>query len=350
MAVAVQPTAEASKSAQPMGLIAASCVGAVFVLGAAALVLRILPGLWEQSIGRGITQAVNSLFSTALLVVIQVAAAIFLAITGGKLLSNQKIHGVRGGVFFVISTIFTVFFCGRAMFLLSTTRGGFSFGVILALLINAAILFLLVQFYRTGRFDEWSKLLDDGGLFSINSYKSAQGQKVRRLTIIGLLLILGSGVWTLMTHNWLPANTMIKAANGDGEISSRMGDWVVGATEVTGPLHREGGFTILPDLAFTVPMVLIAASIWFAWRVVNFPGFADFLIATEAEINKVSWTPRKALIRDTLVVLSSLILITVFLFLIDIFWGWLLSRELVGVLPTAAEKPAVKQTEASLDW
>lgn len=348
MAVAVQNTAEASKSSAPMGLIAASSVGAVFVLGAAALILRILPSVWEASLGKAITQSVNSLLSTAILVVLQVVATVFLAIAGGRLLGNQKIPGVRGGVFFVISTIFTFFFCSRAIFIL--TAKGLNFGNIIALLCNSGILFLVVQFYRTGKFAEWSKILDEGGFFSAFAYKNSQGQKVRRLTIVGLLLIAGSGVATLMSNKWIPSNTMIKVAGVEGEFSSRMGDWVIGATEQSGPLHRVGGFTLLPDLSFTIPMVLIAAALWFSWRIVNFPVFADFLIATEAEINKVSWTPRKALIRDTLVVLSSLVLITVFLFLIDVFWGWLLSRELVGILPTAAEKPAVKPIDTALDW
>ena len=66
----------------------------------------------------------------------------------------------------------------------------------------------------------------------------------------------------------------------------------------------EGGVTYLPDLQFTVPLILIAATLWFAWRAVNYPTFGDFLIATEAEINKVSWT-REALIRDTIVVLTA---------------------------------------------
>ena len=348
MAVAAIPAAQSTRSAPPMGLIAASCVGAVFVLGAAALVLRVLPGAWDASIGQTITHTVNSLFSRALLIAVQIAAAVGLAIAGTRLIAAQKIPGVRGGIFFVIATIFTAFFCGRAIYLLAGR--GFSAGVLLAIAINAVILFFVVQFYRTNRFTAWSLAVDEGGFFSPVSYKRSQGQRVRRFTIIGLLLIFTSGVWTLMTHNWLPVNTIIRLPGGE-EISSRMGDWVVGAELVSRPmLHRVGGITLLPDLAFTVPLVLMAASLWFAWRAVNFPPFADFLIATEAEINKVSWTPRKALIRDTMVVLTSLVLITVFLFVIDVFWGWLLSRELVGVLPTAAEKPEIKKELGAQDW
>jgi preprotein translocase SecE subunit len=71
---------------------------------------------------------------------------------------------------------------------------------------------------------------------------------------------------------------------------------------------------------------------------VNYPVFADFLIATEAEINKVSWTPRARLIQDTIVVLASVVIITLFLFVVDVFWGWILSRQVVGILPSDEEQ------------
>src|SRR6202021_1088653 len=58
---------------------------------------------------------------------------------------------------------------------------------------------------------------------------------------------------------------------------------------------------LVPAVQFSVPLLLLAMSIWFAWRVVNLPPFADFLIATEAELNKVSWTTRKKLYQDTIV-------------------------------------------------
>src|SRR2546430_6963945 len=40
-------------------------------------------------------------------------------------------------------------------------------------------------------------------------------------------------------------------------------------------------------VSITLPLLLAAASLWLAYRVVNYPTFADFLIATEAEMNKV---------------------------------------------------------------
>jgi preprotein translocase subunit SecE len=89
----------------------------------------------------------------------------------------------------------------------------------------------------------------------------------------------------------------------------------------------------LPAARFSVPLILSLLSFWLAYRVVNYPTFADFLIATEAELNKVSWTTRKRLIQDTIVVLVTVILLTVFLFVVDQIWAYTLTK--VGVLQIA---------------
>ena len=47
----------------------------------------------------------------------------------------------------------------------------------------------------------------------------------------------------------------------------------------------------------------MAVAGWICYRLVNFPGFADFLIAVEAEMNKVSWPTRTELFRASMVVL-----------------------------------------------
>ena len=47
---------------------------------------------------------------------------------------------------------------------------------------------------------------------------------------------------------------------------------------------------------------------------------AEFLINTEAELAKVTWTSRKRLIRDSGVVLLTVLFFAVFLYLLDIIW------------------------------
>lgn len=90
--------------------------------------------------------------------------------------------------------------------------------------------------------------------------------------------------------------------------------------------------TLLPAVQFTVPLLLLALSLWLAWRMVNLPAFADFLIATEAEMNKVSWTTQKRLIQDTIVVLVTVVLMAFYLFAADQSWRALLSWPRIGVL------------------
>ncbi len=98
-------------------------------------------------------------------------------------------------------------------------------------------------------------------------------------------------------------------------------------------------------MRYTVPLLLAALAIWGAWRVVNVPSFGDFLIATEAEMNKVSWTTRPRLIQDTVVVLVTVLLFTVFLFVVDVAWGQILSWKAIGVLkiPEKGQGPQLQE-------
>ena len=77
------------------------------------------------------------------------------------------------------------------------------------------------------------------------------------------------------------------------------------------------------------------------------PSFAEFLIATEAEMNKVSWTPKRRLMQDTIVVLTTTLLMALFLLVVDLFWGWLLSNHYVGVLPLKIDRRRQGRERAS---
>jgi preprotein translocase SecE subunit len=96
-----------------------------------------------------------------------------------------------------------------------------------------------------------------------------------------------------------------------------------------------------------MPIVLGVVLLWCAWRVVNWPTFADFLIATEAEMNKVSWTTRKRLFQDTIVVLVTVFLLTAFLFVVDIVWIKVLSNPWFPVLHVDLKAEQQKQQEKS---
>ena len=62
-------------------------------------------------------------------------------------------------------------------------------------------------------------------------------------------------------------------------------------------------------LHFLIPGLVLVVGVWVSYRVVNFPAFADFLIAVEAEMNKVSWPTRTELIRASYGVILLVILI-----------------------------------------
>ena len=70
--------------------------------------------------------------------------------------------------------------------------------------------------------------------------------------------------------------------------------------------------------------------LWVSYRVVNYAKFADFLIAVEAEMNKVSWPSRRELVRSSIVVIVVIFLMVIVLTSFDILWRWLF--QLIGVL------------------
>lgn len=85
-----------------------------------------------------------------------------------------------------------------------------------------------------------------------------------------------------------------------------------------------------PFVKWGVPLIGGAIGCWIAYRVIHFPRFADFLISTEAEMNKVSWPSWRELKISTVVVLLSTVFLAVFLFVADTCWQLLLSA--MGIL------------------
>ena len=106
---------------------------------------------------------------------------------------------------------------------------------------------------------------------------------------------------------------------------------------------------LLPSVQFTLPLLLLAGGIWLAWRAVNLPVFADFLIATEAEMNKVSWSTQKRLVQDTIVVLITVVMMALFLFSMDVMWKKVLSWKHIGVLHIPEDKDE-KKSIAEKKW
>ena len=81
-------------------------------------------------------------------------------------------------------------------------------------------------------------------------------------------------------------------------------------------------FLIGKDVALGVglPTGLAALGVWIAYRLVNHEQFAEFLIATESEVDKVHWPDRKHVHRATVVVVVTMLMMGAMLFVFDFVW------------------------------
>ena len=127
-------------------------------------------------------------------------------------------------------------------------------------------------------------------LASAGRYKPLQGRRARLMTVIGLGVVVAFGMFALY-------NTL------------------AGQPRMT---------------RLAVPVITGVVLAWLVYRMVEFPPFVEFLIATEAEMNKVSWTSRDELKRATAVVLVVVTMMALFLFGVDFIWQLLLKG--IGVL------------------
>lgn len=313
MATALDTKPETASSSS-LGLLPASIVGAVVMLAGLAIVGYAVPMIWESAVSP-VLKPLGGFIDSFLRLCVLLAALAGVIFVANKFVPANPPRGLRGGIA-LVALIFVAFFfivLKVGLFFENNTIGSILTGIV-----AAALAFGAYKFLTSERATTWMVALEEMGWFHMFTFKKTQGLRVRRWTMIGILLLGGTGVYSLMSHNTLP-----------------VGDWT---TNIPFTSYEKDGKTVhkvlplLADIRFTGPILLIAATIWLAWRAINVPTFADFLIATEAEMNKVSWTSWKKLVQDTIVVLVTTALLTAFLLLIDIFWGWLLS-DVVRVLP-----------------
>ncbi len=138
------------------------------------------------------------------------------------------------------------------------------------------------------------------GLFRTGLYKRNQGRITRQVTLVVLGVIFGLGAWELK----LAFDGTVKDVDAN-------------------PGYR--WFLML------LPLAVFSVGLWASFRAVNTPRFADFLIAVEAEINKVSWPSRTELVRSSLVVIFVIFALAGLLFFYDLVWQFVFS--LIGVRP-----------------
>ena len=140
----------------------------------------------------------------------------------------------------------------------------------------------------------WSELLRAG------LYKPNQGRVVRQLTFVGATIL------TLLS--------VYQIAHMD------LWRWLFGMM---------GGDTLRDGSHWFMMILLGFVGVWVCFRTVNYPKFADFLIAVEAEMNKVSWPTKSELWKASLVVIFVIFAMAALLFLFDIVWTYVF--EFLGI-------------------
>ena len=429
MAVAVKNTPEVASASLLDRMAVAALAGTAYALGTLGIVFYLIPSLWGALGWEG---PVAVVFRALL----QLAALGGLVVFGARLLGTKAVTGVRAGIFIGLVGFLLVLLLTRWASLWieywSYDRGylGPSTGSILTAIVGLGLLALGIRLFLRPASERFLIRLEEQGWFTPKPYKMLQGVRVRRGTIFGILLLVGSGIWTMLAHNTLRKGALdwqldipftgrvVVQSTGDvpeNTLSKHVPDWksrwesgslvldrytlqeinrrVDPATHVkiiepgssdykpndvpergdynaeVKKIKEEGGvepktanpepargavtyraLTLLPSVQFTVPLLLLAVALWLAWRIVNVPAFADFLIATEAEMNKVSWTTQRRLIQDTIVVLVTVVLMAFFLAFCDLSWKSVLSWKPIGVLQIPEEQPEATTNVENRPW
>ncbi len=125
-------------------------------------------------------------------------------------------------------------------------------------------------------------------IFASGLYKRNQGKMVRQITALAMFLVAVVSAWR--AHALFIAPTV-----GDG-------NRVIG---------------------YLIALILGGVGCWISYRLVNWPQFADFLISVEAELNKVSWPTQRELVRASVVVIFTIVLLSAILFGYDAMWKFL---------------------------
>lgn len=130
----------------------------------------------------------------------------------------------------------------------------------------------------------------------LNIYKKGQGKYTRLCSAFGLAIFAVLGSWRLYVS--LDASSL-------WGMSNRAHLWVS---------------TMVPVGLFVVLALVI---VWLA----NKPSLADFMIASEGEMKKVSWSSKQEIFVSTVVVIVVVVVMAVLLGITDLgfqaFFGWL---------------------------
>jgi preprotein translocase subunit SecE len=141
----------------------------------------------------------------------------------------------------------------------------------------------------------WGQILQE--FLKTDIYKRSQGRLVRQFTCLAVWVVFALAAWQVYER------LRVVPVNLPTFLSSQLGESVRRTMPVV--------------FLYTIPSLILAVGLWFGYRLVNLPTFADFLIAVEAEMNKVSWPSRTELVRASMVVILLMFGLTLILFAYD---------------------------------
>ncbi len=122
---------------------------------------------------------------------------------------------------------------------------------------------------------------------SFEIYKRGQGRHTRIGTFIGAMIVAVTGAWV---------------------VSEKLAGYAA---------TRE------PVIRFGIPTLLAAGVAALVFWIVNRPKSADFMIATEGEMKKVSWSSKKEIVGSTKVVIVTTFIAAGLLFGVDMLFQFL---------------------------
>lgn len=316
MALAVADAPSASSRPQqnmPASLSWYGMVGTVFVVLAYLGVTHLVPWGYSQLVTKPGLVTSFGLFAAL------IAAAGVAIIAWNRLF--PPIYGLRAavavGVGNLILGFIVIFLLG---YIVDGIFGGLLEGMGIRFYLGMAFLAamaawwinrFIIKAFNAPSFPKRMQKFEDGGWFTAEPYKKVQGMRIRRIVMLVVMAAVGLGVYYYI---W-----------------SRSSMTTMGAPYVWDiPFVSTQSLVLFRAPNLTIPILLLGLAVWFGYRLVNHPPMAEFLINTEAEMAKVTWTSRKRLIRDTGVVLMTVLFLAVFLYLLDIIWVLILTT--IGVL------------------
>jgi len=198
-------------------------------------------------------------------------------------------------------------------------------------------------------------------LAGLSIYKQHQGQVTRSVTTVVLVIFLASLSYFVnqklvvhmpaggeefefvkdMNESWVFSRPWPDKQNPEYAIGTRVTEKIkqeIRETRGRAGQEPKAYFKAADPLNYAieiqlgVPVLIFVLGAYGIFRLVNGQRFADFLIATESEMKKVSWSSRAELVGSTLVVIVTVIIMSAYIFGVDSLMAKGLN--LLGVLPS----------------